>query len=62
MVRCTPCVVDEVLWPQYERLSDTLDAYLSDVTNRVVREAVHDDGCGTARGPVRGRGGCAPDR
>lgn len=43
MVRCTPRFVDEVLWPQYERLSDTLEDYLSNVTNRVIREAVHGD-------------------
>jgi tRNA nucleotidyltransferase (CCA-adding enzyme) len=43
MVRCTPRFVDEVLWPQYEQLSETLDAYLSDVTNRVIQDAVHAD-------------------
>jgi hypothetical protein len=43
MVRCSPRFVDEVLWPQYERLSETLEGYLADVTARVIRDAVHGD-------------------
>jgi len=51
MLRATPRFVDEVLWPQFESLSDTLDAYLSDVTDRVIAEAVHGDASEAAVAP-----------
>ena len=43
MVQVTPQFVDDVLWPEYEALSDTLAEYLDDVTTRVISEAVHHD-------------------
>lgn len=43
MIRVSKRFVDEVLWPQFQALSDTLDAYLADVTARVIAEAVHGD-------------------
>ena len=33
--------VEGVLWPEFEELSAALTAYLSEVTERVIREAVH---------------------
>ncbi len=35
--------VDETLWPEFEDLSETLQLYLSDVTDRVVRQVIHRD-------------------
>lgn len=43
MLRATPQFVDEVLWPEFEQLSATLQEYLSHVTTRVIAEAVHED-------------------
>ena len=43
MLEVSPRFVDEVLWPEFEKLSETLDAYLSDVTERVISQAVHAD-------------------
>ena len=33
--------VEGVLWPEFEELSAALEDYLSEVTERVIREAVH---------------------
>jgi hypothetical protein len=33
--------VDAVLWPEFQELNAALVAYLSDVTERVIREEVH---------------------
>lgn len=35
--------VDETLWPEFQELADTLKEYLDEVTNRVIKEAVHRD-------------------
>ncbi len=35
--------VDDVLWPEFEALSKTLNQFLSDVTDRVVGEVLHAD-------------------
>ncbi len=43
MLRATPKFIDQVLWPEFETLSATLQDYLSDVTERVISEAVHTD-------------------
>ena len=43
MARVSKRFVDEVLWPEYEELSRTLQAYLSEVTDRVVNEVLHAD-------------------
>lgn len=56
MVRTTPRFVDEVLWPQFERLSETLQAYLSEVTDRVIRDAVHGDASEASVAPELGGG------
>lgn len=41
MARLPRSFVNETLWPEYTELSKTLSAYLSDVTNRVIAEAIH---------------------
>ncbi len=51
MLRVTPQFVDDVLWPEFERLSDTLVAYLDEVTERVIAAAVHEDQSDAALSP-----------
>ena len=43
MVRVSERFVNETLWPQYERLSETLQQYLSAVTDRVVAQVLSED-------------------
>ena len=43
MARVSKRFVDETLWPQFERLSDTLRQYLSEVTDRVVVQVISED-------------------
>ena len=43
MVEVSRQFLDERLWPEYEELSKTLNAYLSDVTDRVIREVLDED-------------------
>ena len=33
--------IDQVLWPEFQDLSGALMAYLSEITERVIREEVH---------------------
>ena len=33
--------VEQVLWPEFQELSSALTAYLSEITNRLIREEVH---------------------
>lgn len=40
MVRVPERFVDETLWPEYQELSETLRAYLSQVTDRVIAEVL----------------------
>jgi len=35
--------VDETLWPEFQEISKTLHAYLSEITERVVTEVIHQD-------------------
>jgi hypothetical protein len=35
--------VDQTLWPEFEELVKVLRKYLSDVTDRVIREAIYED-------------------
>jgi hypothetical protein len=43
MVRVSRRFVDETLWPEFQELSETLRTYLSEVTDRVVAEVLHED-------------------
>lgn len=43
MVRVPERFLDETLWPEFEQLDQTLRAYLSDVTSRVIADAIHAD-------------------
>ena len=40
-IRAPNSFVDQVLWSEFEELSAALTAYLSEITERVIREEVH---------------------
>jgi hypothetical protein len=42
-VRAPKTFHDRTLWPEYRALAKELDAHLSELTERVIREAIHDD-------------------
>ena len=35
--------VDETLWPEFQKLDDTLRQYLNDVTDRIIGEGIYSD-------------------
>ncbi len=41
IIRTPKSFVEQVLWPEFEELSAALTAYLSEITERVIREEVH---------------------
>ena len=41
IIRTPRSFVEQVLWPEFEELSAALTAYLSEITERVIREEVH---------------------
>ena len=41
VIKAPKMFVDAVLWPEFKELNAALVAYLSDVTERVIREEVH---------------------
>ena len=41
IVKAPKSFVDQVLWPEFEELGAALVAYLSEITERVIREEVH---------------------
>lgn len=43
MVRAPRSFVDRILWPEYLELQAALHAYLSDATQRIIREEVYRD-------------------
>jgi len=43
VVRAPQSFLDTVLWPEFQALNRALSAYLAEVTERVIREAVHQD-------------------
>ncbi|HLK83590.1 MAG TPA: hypothetical protein VKT99_19155 [Xanthobacteraceae bacterium] len=43
MVRAPKGFIDQVLWPEFTDLARTLQAYLHEVTLRIIREEVHAD-------------------
>jgi hypothetical protein len=43
VVRAPARFVEDLLWPEFLQLSEALGAYLREVTERVIREAVHGD-------------------
>jgi hypothetical protein len=51
MVRVPKRFVDMTLWPEFQELSQTLRAYLDEVTDRVVSKVVHPDSSEAAEIP-----------
>lgn len=43
MAKVSKRFVDETLWPEYQQFSETLRVYLSEVTDRVVSQVIHQD-------------------
>jgi len=43
MARVSKRFVDETLWPEFREISETLRTYLSEVTDRVVAQVIHQD-------------------
>ena len=41
MARVSKRFVDETLWPEFLKVSETLHTYLSEITNRVVSQVIH---------------------
>ena len=41
IVRAPKSFVEQVLWPEFEELSAALTAYLSEITEKIIREEVH---------------------
>ncbi len=41
IIRAPTSFVEQVLWPEFEELSAALTAYLSEITERMIREEVH---------------------
>ena len=41
IIRAPKSFVEQVLWPEFEELSAALTSYLSEITERVIREEVH---------------------
>jgi hypothetical protein len=44
MARVSKTFVDETLWPEFVELSDALEAYLAEITDRVIQSAISKDG------------------
>ena len=43
MAKVSKGFVDETLWPEFQEISETLQSYLSKVTDRVVHQVIHQD-------------------
>jgi hypothetical protein len=43
VIRAPRSFIDTVLWPEFEELSAALTAYLSEITEQIIREEVHGD-------------------
>lgn len=43
MLRVPEAFVNDVLWPEFQNLDSVLTAYLSDITERLIREEVFAD-------------------
>lgn len=41
IIRAPKSFVEQVLWPEFDELSAALTAYLSEITEKVIREEVH---------------------
>lgn len=48
MARISEKFVDDTLWPEFEELSQALQQYLAEVTDRVIQSAISEDGTDVA--------------
>ena len=47
MVRVPERFVDETLWPEFQKIKDELNAYLEEVTDRIIKKVLHEDSSDT---------------
>ena len=47
MVQVPERFVDETLWPEFQKIKDELNAYLEEVTDRIVKKVLHEDSSDT---------------
>jgi len=43
MVQVPESFVNETLWPEFEKINSELGEYLEDITERVVKQVLHED-------------------
>jgi len=43
MIKCAGKVMNEILWPQFEQLSQLLSTYLKEATEDIIETAIHRD-------------------
>ena len=43
MVQVPKIFVDETLWPEYQKVNSALETFLQEVTDRVVKQVLHED-------------------
>lgn len=53
MVRAPRTFHDRTLWPEFKALSDELDKHLGELTERVIREAIHADVSEASESPTK---------
>lgn len=54
VVRAPASFVETVLWPEFQELDSALRTYLSDITDRFIRDEIHRDGGGADDLPETG--------
>ncbi len=50
LVRAPKTFQDQTLFPEFEALADELDTHLAELTDRVIRDAIHSDVSEAAEG------------
>ena len=55
LVRAPASFVETVLWPEFEELDEVLRSYLAEITDRIVREAIHGETGDADEVPETGR-------
>jgi len=43
MLKAPKSFVDETFWPEYCELSNVLTEYIANITDKVIRETIHND-------------------
>ena len=43
MIKGPKSFIEQTLWPEFQELNAALEAYLSEITEKVIREEVHDE-------------------